>query len=137
MKAYGEVAVEAVELLRGRAYTHPRDAWTAAARAIFPHSRSLQDKACPRGAFLGLCSAGLVRGVPKGEYSRRPTSNGRYAVDAVQLLWANRELVDEGPEGLWLRVMDSVEKRSNSQMDVVLALWDKGIIDHAAKVISR
>jgi hypothetical protein len=46
---------------------------------------SAQKKGCPRGAFLGLCEEGLVKGIPAGNYTTSK-DNKAYAVRAAELL---------------------------------------------------
>jgi hypothetical protein len=69
MQEYGKVAIQATELSRLGGF-QPRAAWDRAIQTVFPDSTSLQDKACPRDAYLGLCENGLVVGVPPGMYTR-------------------------------------------------------------------
>lgn len=130
MKAYGEVAVRAAELIRSYSVESVTEAWNTTASAVFLHSSSLQEKGCPRSAFLGLCEKGLVSGVPAapdGVYTRS-VANKEYAVKAVQLLKQNAALATIKPEELWELVMSGVDKKHNSQMDVVLGLWQQGLI---------
>ena len=84
-------------------------------------------KACPRGAYLGLCEEGMVAGVLRGTYTRSK-DNKQYAVRAAQLLQHNPGLATAGPEQLWDRVMEGNSKAHNSQMDVVLTLWQRGLL---------
>jgi hypothetical protein len=125
MEAFGEVAVRSAELMRGGASA--REAWETAARAAFPHSRSLREKSCPRVAFVGLCEAGLVAGVPAGAPTKA-RANKEYAVRAAELLAADPGLAESKPRVLWDRVLGGGSKRHNSQMDVVLALHRKGLL---------
>jgi ATP dependent DNA ligase C terminal region len=37
---------------------------------LYPTSPTARRKSCPRGAFLGLCEEGLVKGILPGRYSR-------------------------------------------------------------------
>jgi len=39
-------------------------------------------KGCPRGAFLELCEAGMIKGIASGKYTRSKR-NKEYAIDAV------------------------------------------------------
>jgi hypothetical protein len=126
MREYGEVAVGAAELTQTGG-VQPPEAWERAAQNVFPHSASLQEKGCPRGAYLGLCEDGLVVGVPAGMYTRSRDNKG-YALRAVELLAAEPGLADAGPRALWERVLGGQAKAYNSQMDVVLALWQHGLI---------
>ncbi|MGY3923920.1 hypothetical protein LA366_06420 [Aeromonas jandaei] len=122
---YGKVAVAAARMCENDTL-NPCDAWFLAVQGA---SLSSQKKSCPRGAFLGLCSEGLVRGVSKGSYSRSVLNRG-YAVTAVEILQTlDGQRLDRN--GLWDAVMAKTEKqiRHNNQMDVVLALWDKQLID--------
>ena len=103
----------------------PAEAWVDAARKIFPTSSALQNKGCPKGAFLGLCNRGMIEGVPGSEYSR-PTKNGEYAVAAVEVLRTNRFLASQ-PDLLWKKIVGN-SKTENGQMAVVVGLWKAGLI---------
>ncbi len=127
MKAFGEIAAQATELVQNGDFNSPLQAWEEAVRVAFPQSHSLQNKACPRGAYLGLCEEGMVAGVPRGTYTRSK-DNKQYAVRAAQLLQHNPGLATAGPEQLWDRVMEGNSKAHNSQMDVVLTLWQRGLL---------
>lgn len=72
-----------------------------------------------------MCEEGLVKGVPSGNYTRG-TLNKEYAVNAVRILKVNNRKFSS--EELWSAVMQENKKTSNSQMDVVLALWGEGLI---------
>jgi hypothetical protein len=125
MGKYGEAAVLATDLVtRGRC-SSPVEGWTLATRAVFQGKQAAQNKGCPRCAYLGLCEEGLVRGVPVGTYTKS-RDNKRYAVEAVRLLQRQPEL-SRDPRELWRSVVGG-DKKENSQMDVVLALWNRGLI---------
>ena len=126
MSKYGEAAIIAVQLLKEGAATEPRDAWTKATKKVFPTSIDLQNKGCPRGAFLGLCNEGMIVGVPPGDYSN-PTKNGSYAVNAVNILRTNR-LLSSQPNLLWKKAVGST-KSENHQMNVVVGLWEANCIN--------
>lgn len=104
----------------------PRDAWNAAATERIASLES-RKKGCPRSAFLGLCEAGLVEGIPAGEYIGSK-KNKQYAVDAVRLLVEDASLINDLPT-LWKRL---TPKQHNQQMNVVAALWNEGFIVHSA-----
>ena len=93
---------------------------------MFPNSPAAQEKGCPRGAFLGLCEEGLVVGVDQGSYTRS-TLNKQYAVVGVQRLAANPSLATDATR-LWQLVQHGIPKAPNGQMDVVISLWDQGMI---------
>src|SRR5207248_3342561 len=123
MGKYGEVAVNAARLLDADSKKSPLDAWNAAAKAKFRGEIEAEKKSCPRGAFLGLCEEGLVRGVVPGEYTGSD-KNKSYALEAVRHLLHDPGLGSLKPGQLWKLLMNGADKRHNSQMDVVLALWN-------------
>ena len=92
---------------------------------LYPTSPTARKKGCPRGAYLGLCEEGMVKGIPPGHYTTSK-DNKACAVRAAALL-------AEGKEGwstraLWQTVTNDPGKAHNSQMDVVMALWKNGLI---------
>lgn len=125
MSKYGDAAVNAVTVY-GNLTAAPREAWKRATAEIFGLGSSSQEKGCPRDAFLGLCEEGLVVGIPKGPYTRSE-KNKRYAVDAVAMLRKDDKLAGD-LDALWRAVLDGEDKQHNSQMDVVVALWKRGLL---------
>ncbi len=68
MSKYADIALEAAALAaRG---TPPPEAWEACAARAFPTQTASRDKGCPKGAFLGLASSGIIAGVPGGNWTR-------------------------------------------------------------------
>ena len=126
MGKYGKVADFAMKELSADPTLSPVDAWKKAVTSVFPESESSQEKGCPRGAFLGLCEAGLVKGVPAGDYTRSD-ANKTYALRAASILKVKPELVNN-EDALWAEVMAGNEKTPNHQMDVVVSLWRSGAI---------
>ena len=126
MRGYGRAAITAARLLSTRTVVEPRDAWNIAVEAEFPHSVALREKACPRASFLGLCQSGKLRSVPAGKYTKS-LANTSYALKAIKMLGEDSSL-SETPEKLWQAVIGNEEKRHNSQMDVVTALWINQLI---------
>lgn len=128
---YGEVAVNAVQMCKSDDKYNPCDAWKISAQEHYPSSQSAQLKGGPKGAFLGLCSEGLVRHVSKRRYARAIQS-GSYAVKAVRVLQHYENQHTELPNALqlWDVVMKKLGKEivHNGQMDVALALWKAGFI---------
>ncbi len=119
---YGEAALMAVRMeLYGKALS-PAERWQDAVGKLYPTTPIGQKKSGPRGAFLGLCEAGLVKGIPAGNYGAAGR-NKDYAVEAVRLLKAGTH---KTVSQLWSGVGDAAEHAS--QMDVVLALWKNGLI---------
>ena len=125
MSAYGEAAVRAVEACQVNPVAGPRAAWEDAVQVCLG-TESTRKKGCPRSTFLGLCQAGLVKGVPAREYTRS-AKNGRYGERAVALLREDASWADRGPD-LWRAVMAGEEKAANRQMEVVIGLWRAGLI---------
>lgn len=131
MNNYGVVAVRAVQVICD-SNVEPLAAWQKVASEVFgggTWTQRKQRKGCPKNAFLGLCETGLVKGITKGSYSERSGSqkNKNYAIQAVQILRDKPELSDD-KRGLWREVMNGVEMSHNSQMDVVLSLWNNNMI---------
>jgi hypothetical protein len=121
MGQYGKAAIFATRrFLLGKALSLG-DAWDFAISQC-SDSFSTRVKRCPRGAYLGLCEAGLIRGIPPGDYGA-PSSdrNGRYARDAYKILQSEPELADD-KDALWERIPEKTAKNQNGQMDVVLTL---------------
>ena len=48
---------------------NPVENWEAAMLQVYPTSIAARKKGSPRGAFLGLCEEGLVKGIPPGRYT--------------------------------------------------------------------
>lgn len=123
MSRYGDVAVRAVTIV-AEDNVSPKSAWEKAVREFYPSSESSQWKACPRNTFLGLCEDGIIDGVKNGDYCRSK-NNKEYALRAVALLTKNPELALDEKE-LWSRVGGTTTP--NSQMDIVISLWNAGLI---------
>jgi hypothetical protein len=119
---YGEAAILAA---RGSGSASPVAQWQRAVEKLYPTSAVAQDKNAPRGAFLGLCEVGLVKGVPAGDYSAA-REHKAYAVQAVALLASSIEKLSIS--ALWRAVANDPAKLHNNQMDIVLALWNNGLI---------
>ena len=126
-KRYGSVAIRAVELAQGG--MGPVEAWKKSAKEVFSSKQSASRvKPCPKCAFLGLAEDGLIRDVPRGNYTTSYSSKW-YAVEAVKLLRTSPSLEKNNTE-LWNRVTHNQPEARNQQgeMDVVLALWKAGLI---------
>lgn len=123
---YGEAAIKSVNVMISNEGNNPRDIWDFITSKIFGEGTCSQKKGCPRNTFLALCEEGLVKGVPKGNYTRSK-KNKIYALEAVKILKEKPNLMIK-PKILWLEVIDE-PKAHNGQMDVVIALWENGYID--------
>ncbi|MCG7501714.1 hypothetical protein MHM83_07505 [Tenacibaculum sp. Mcav3-52] len=116
---YGLAVIEAAEI-----GGNPVDSWEQAVSTYFT-SESSKQKACPRNTFLGLCEEGLVKEVPKGNYTNS-VKNKEYALKAIEILKGHKATTFS-PKELWEKLALG-EKKHNSQMDVVLALWENDLI---------
>jgi hypothetical protein len=109
----------------------PKVAWEQAAKKEFPSSKSNQQKGCPKNTFLGLCEISCIKGIPAGNYTRSD-SNKLYGIVALIILAANQNQLYT-PAKLWKEVLTQLKldanKKPNSQMNVVLALWNEGYIN--------
>jgi len=125
MTIYESVAVIAAgKVVRSKGTESPKNAWKSA----FRESRGRDiDKTCPMNAFLGLCEAGAITGIPAGKYdASSPNPNGGYAIEALQLLQSDPMLAADKSR-LWGRLSKKPETK-NSQMDVVVSLWNEGLL---------
>jgi hypothetical protein len=129
-KIFGKVAVEATRLLKSERVDDPREAWLSAAQAL-GCSRGMAVKGCPRGAYLGLCDAGLVKGVPtpRGRPWTRSVDNKRYAIKAVEALLRDETLRCRLAD-LWREASQPRTIVHNGQLDVVLGLWAERLISN-------
>ena len=125
---YAQVALLAADAAAGGA--DPQDAWADAAKVVFPDSPSSRAKGCPKSTFLALAGEGVVTGVLPGTYTRSE-DNKRYALAAPHLLRQNQANA-MSISGLWIKVLNATgaftdstggSKQHNSQMDIVIALW--------------
>lgn len=126
MAKYGKAAVQAVKYLSEGLSSNPVDAWRRATQMVFPNSITAREKGCPRGAFLGLCEEGLIRGVRGGNYTKSK-KNKIYAIKGVEILRENPALEND-PKTLWQIVIEG-KKTHNQQMDVVIALWENNLFN--------
>ncbi len=125
MGKYGKSAEIATDLLISNKVNNPVKAWEFAVSKVFPHSESSRNKGCPKSTFLGLCEDGYIMGVEQGNYTRSK-KNKDYAIKAVKLLNSNPELKEKE---LWRLVINGTNKQQNSQMDIVITLWNNNRIN--------
>jgi hypothetical protein len=121
---YGEAAIMAVR--QGSSSDNsPVARWENAMERLYPTSPSARRKGSPRGAFLGLCEAGLIKGIPSGHYAATANNKG-YAVRAAELLIKGEQTWSTS--SLWRAVEIDPGKLHNGQMDIVMALWKNELI---------
>ncbi len=122
---YGEAALLAVRMPTFGKDLSPAERWSAAVKQVYPTTPAGQKKSGPRNAFLGLCEAGLVRGIAAQAGASGASRNQSYAVHAVDLLRAGTHTT---VTQLWSAVTGGQAGEHTCQMDVVLALWKNGCI---------
>tara|TARA_R110002074_G_C12397851_1_gene653888 strand:+ start:638 stop:1027 length:390 start_codon:yes stop_codon:yes gene_type:complete len=120
--SYGLTALKSIQNYKG-SYSII-EIWSRSANEIFT-TKSSQEKSCPQSTFLGLCEEGLVKGIPKGNYTKS-VKNKEYALEAIEILKQNIQTTFS-PKELWKK-LELGDKRHNSQMDIVLALWENDLI---------
>lgn len=121
---YGEAALMAAQQGPAPA-TNPEARWESAMERLYPTSPIARRKGAPRAAFLGLCEEGLVKGIPPGHYTKA-RENKMSAVRAVALLAEAAEPLSRS--ALWKAAAKDAGQKENGQIDVVLALWNNGLI---------
>jgi hypothetical protein len=127
--SYSIAAIKAAEMLQ-QTKTTPELAWERAVRIAFPNSKSSQEKPCPKNTFLALCETGKLKGIKPGIYTNSD-DNKRYAIKALRILSNNTK--DFTPAALWTEVLQTEPdktKKHNSQMNVVIALVNNGLISN-------
>ena len=122
---YGEAALMAVRMETYGKTPSPAERWDDAVKKLYPTTPAGQKKSAPRLAFLGLCEAGLVKGIHGDAFASTSNRNKACAVEAVKLLAAGTHTT---VSQLWAAVTAGEELQHASQMDVVLALWKNGLI---------
>jgi hypothetical protein len=124
MGIYGKAALRAVELYKNRDEKDPVQAWQSAI-AQFTDKPNSRKKGCPKSAFLGLCEEGLVSGILPGNYTKS-VKNKAYALRAVESL-RNDPALARSSSALWNSI-EKDAKNDQGEMDVVIALWNGGLI---------
>ena len=132
---FGEIAIKTQEMVvrSTKPVSNPVQAWEEVSCQIFGNGPPVQIKKCPKEAFLGLCDAGMVKGIHGGKGYTRSKFNSRYATKAVEILKSGDDAsLLFNKNKLWKRVLKELgmhdRKTPNSQMDVVVSLWGKGLI---------
>lgn len=75
----------------------------------------------------------MIRGVKDRTIGDRLGKNAQYAIDAVRFLHAAKP-TELSPLALWREVGHG--KAHNSQMDVVLALWSRGLVQGSCPLMA-
>lgn len=129
MNKYAKVAIEVAEELQSMKKEEQKkidlgDLWKEKCKENEFKEASIK-KGCPRLAFIGLCENNLIKGI-EIKNSDKESLNKNYAVEAVKVLKNNKK--NYTPKELWKEIGNK-DKKHNSQMDIILALWEKGMIE--------
>ena len=123
---FGQAAIQARKYFIMGLVNSPRNAWDKATNEIF-EKWYYREKPCPRSAFLGLCEEGLVKDIPRGNYSNA-TKNKEYAIKAVTMLKDSPSWRNNNKRSLWKEIVKKKPISYDYQLDVVFALWDNKLI---------
>lgn len=129
MNKYVKVALEVAEELQSMEKEEQKkidlgDLWKEKCKENEFKEASIK-KGCPRLAFIGLCEKNLIKDI-EIKNSDKESLNKNYAVEAVKVLKNNKK--NYTSKELWEEIGNK-DKKHNSQMDIVLALWEKGMIE--------
>jgi hypothetical protein len=131
---FEKVALAAYDFLINKTEKTPLDAWKSAGSTILAHSTDMQEKPCPKNTFLSLCEEGLLRGIPKGKYMQRESVEKQYAITALKLIRADKNVLEENIKSLWEKACGDKNKHHDYQMNIVkmFVLKDKINYDNLA-----
>lgn len=129
MNKYVKVAIEVAEELQSMKKEEQKkidlgDLWKEKCKKNEFREATIK-KGCPRLAFIGLCENNLIKGI-EIKNSDKESLNKNYAVEAVKVLKNNKK--NYTSKELWEEIGNK-DKKHNSQMNIVLALWEKGMIE--------
>jgi hypothetical protein len=125
MNQFAEAAKRAVKFYLEHTVASPDEAWQEAINGLST-SNNVRKKSCPRNTFLGLCSDGIIKGIPSDDYNDPNNFERFYARKAVEILRNNSSLADF-PRKLWMEIGNG-DKCYDSQMDIVGVLWKEGML---------
>lgn len=126
--SYKKVAINAAKVAKDYQIS-PVKTWKFFAENEYEYSPTSQEKPCPKNTFLGLCQEGKLKGIPAEDYTASK-NNRHYGLTAITILKNSSGKIYTASE-LWKEVMmheTDHNKRANSQMEVVLGLWEEGLI---------
>lgn len=128
MNKYAKVAIEVAEELQSMKKEKQEeinlgDLWKEKCEENEFKEASIK-KVCPRLAFIGLCENNLIKGI-EIKNSDKESLNKNYAVEAVKVLKNDKR--NYTSKELWEEIGNK-DKKHNSQMNIVLVLWEKEMI---------
>ena len=136
---FGNLAVYNVIAIKYENETASEETWKKYARKVLV-TDCYVNKPCPKNTFLGLCSLGLIKGIPAGDYLSSNSVETEYAKIAIEILMKYKSFADK-PRDLWKKVLKiggyDVDKHYDFQMNVVCALWNADMINLDALDTSR
>lgn len=122
MNKYAKAALMVVTDCSGKSSPNIRAAWSTAISVLDAY-----DEQCPKIAFIGLCSEGMIKGIPANSYGlKRETKNKRYAVDAAKLLLAGHDM---DIPSIWERVTDK-KIVHHGQISIVISLYQAELLQY-------
>lgn len=129
MNKYAKIAIEvAIELQNMKKEEQKKidlgDLWKEKCKENEFKEASIK-KGCPRLAFIGLCENNLIKDI-EVKNSNKDSLNKNYAVEAVKVLKNDKR--NYTSKELWEEIGNK-DKKHNGQMSIVLALWEKGMIE--------
>lgn len=129
MNKYSKIAIEVAEELKNMKKEEQKkidlgDLWKEKCKENEFKEASIK-KGCPRLAFIGLCENNLIKDI-EVKNSNKESLNKNYVVEAVKVLKNDKR--NYTSKELWEEIGNK-DKKHNSQMNIVLALWEKGMIE--------
>jgi len=122
MSKYAKAALMVVTDCMGKTNPDIRQAWDKAIKELGAY-----DEGCPKVAFIGLCSEGMIKGIPLSRYGvKHDAKNKRYAVDAAKLLLSGHPV---DPVVLWETVTDK-KIVHHGQMSIVISLYNAELLQY-------
>ena len=130
MTIFEKAAICAVKIINDKNLS-PEEAWFEAI-SEYTNSYETRIKKCPKHAFVDLYYHNKLKLDRPIHIRQGLTLNGRYALKAIELLIKDSSLANSKNE-LWTRTMqelnDNPYKGQNGQMDIVIALYDKNLLN--------
>lgn len=125
---YGKVAVEVVR--NYRADLALSEQWDTQLKKL-----SVPEKGCPKNAFLGLCSEGMVKGISKHDYVKKNNKNKKHAIGLYEIYKNNRSLPQKIIYEIYSKQSAYKNRKgieavlsNNNQFDVVICLLEAGLL---------
>jgi hypothetical protein len=120
IQGYGDVAIQAVGLLKSNSSFEPESAWNKS----LTHLKKPR-KGCPKNIFILLCSNGLIKGISKSNHDNRIREN------RDNLLTILRKLDFENTDfryysTVWRDL--GINKGHQGEIDILYALYQEDLL---------